>query len=153
MIFSRKKIFYHHHNSVFLVNQLLKLYKSNMKFLSTLLRNRLITKYGIHISLGYKIGKNIHFPHPHGIIIGKGSSIGENCILYHNVSLGKRTGKKNPELSDYPSLGNNVIVFTGAVIIGSVNIGDNAVIGDNRVVTTDFEENTTYAGIPVKKCI
>ena len=80
------------------------------------------------------------FPHPVGIVISRYVKVGRGCVFYQNVTVGVRRypcdGKTEPE--EYPQIGNNVIVYSGAVIVGPVKIGDNAVIGANAVVTRMF---------------
>lgn len=138
------------HNSIFLCRQVLKAYKNKHKVISKLLRNKLLYKYGIHLGLSCSIGENLKFPHPNGIIIGEGVIIGKNCTVYHQVTLGKKSGNLDNK-EDYPIIGDNVTIFAGAKIIGNVIIGDNSIIGANSVVLTDVEPNSLYVGIPAKK--
>lgn len=92
------------------------------------------------------------FPHLLGIVISRAAKIGNNCIIYQNVTIGARNvaeGDFNkPE--NYPVIGNNVTIYSGAVIAGPVKIGDNAVIGANAVVLNDVPNNATVVGIPAK---
>lgn len=90
-----------------------------------------------------KIGKNIYFPHPQNIIIGDGSIVGDNCTIYHDVTLGQSRGK-------FPKLGDGVIVYAGAKIMGDVKIGNNAIIGANAVVVKDVLDNQIVGGVPAK---
>ncbi len=85
------------------------------------------------------------FPHPIGITINKGAVIGKNCTIYQNVTIG--AGKNHKET---PIIGDNVIIFANAVIIGKITIGDNAIIGAGSVVLNNVEANTVVAGNPVK---
>lgn len=113
------------------------------KILSLYLYDSLVVKN--HIIIGHKsrIGKNILFPHMHNIVIGEFAKIGDNCIIYQDVTIGQNKGK-------YPCIGNNVIIYAGAKIIGDIDIGDNAIVGANSVVTKNVPKSTIVAGIPAK---
>lgn len=87
--------------------------------------------------------KNIRFFHPTGICIAPDVKIGENCIIHQNVTIG--LGKDG-----CPTIGSNVRIFSGAVVIGKITIGDNAIIGANAVVTKDVAPNTVVGGVPAK---
>lgn len=112
-------------------------------FLYYLMTEQLQGKYNLIISPNAKVGKDIWFPHPHNIIIGGVATIGEKCVVYHDVTLGQNRG-------EYPIVGNGVIIYAGAKIIGNVIIGDNAIIGANSVVTKNVPANAIVAGIPAK---
>ncbi|MGJ9383952.1 serine O-acetyltransferase [Salipaludibacillus sp. CF4.18] len=134
-------------NSVALCYLRIKLKK--YKLISLILENNLIRKYGISVGHNSKIGKRLKMPHPTSIVIGDGVVIGDNVTLYQNVTLGKKMGNINSS-HDYPVIGNNVTIFAGAQIIGSVLIGNGSIIGANSVVLESVEENSVYAGIPSK---
>ena len=101
---------------------------------------------GIEIHPGAKIGAGFFVDHGAGLVIGETVTIGKNAVLFHNVTLGgtgKHKGKR------HPTLGDNVLVGTGAVILGPVKVGDNVLIGANSfVVMKDVPSNTTVAGTP-----
>ena len=102
---------------------------------------------GIEIHPGARIGKGLFIDHGMGIVIGETAEIGDDCTIYHNVTLGGTghdTGKR------HPTLGNNVLVATGAKVLGPITIGDNARIGANAVVLKNVEENATVVGVPGK---
>ena len=102
---------------------------------------------GIEIHPGARIGKGLFIDHGMGIVIGETAEIGDDCTIYHNVTLegtGHDTGKR------HPTLGNNVLVATGAKVLGPITIGDNARIGANAVVLKNVEENATVVGVPGK---
>lgn len=125
------------------VNLLLNLKKKNkFKWLRLLIQEQLRKNYHVLISDTAIIG-SIKLPHPHNVCIGRDVRIGENCILYHDVSIGQSYDK-------FPRIGDNVIIYTGAKIMGDVTVGDNAVIGVNAVVTSDVPENAIVGGIPAK---
>ena len=109
---------------------------------------------GIEIHPNAKIGKNLFIDHGMGVVIGETSEIGDNVTIYHMVTLGgispsinsneQRNTKRHPTLMD------NVVVGSGAQILGPVVIGKNAKIGANAVVTKDVDENSVMVGIPAK---
>ncbi|WP_052811644.1 serine O-acetyltransferase [Vibrio renipiscarius] len=102
---------------------------------------RSFTRYASNdFSIGVKqlCIQQIHLPHPIGIVIGKGVLLGKNCVIYQGVTI----GKSNAHSDFYPVIGSNVTIYTGAVIIGNINIGDNCVIGAGRVVSRSLEAGT-----------
>lgn len=113
------------------------------KMIAALLKRRLLLKYNIFILYNVKIGDNLKLPHPHSILLGRHTIIGNNCIIYHDVTLGQNEGKT-------PHIGNNVIIYPGARIVGGISIGDNVVIGANAVVTKNIPNNVIVAGNPAK---
>ena len=113
------------------------------KFFKTLIYNRLQTKYSIWLSPEAKIGDGLHMMHFLGIVIGSGVVIGNNCTIYQQVTIGKEKGK-------FPKIGDNVIIYSGAKILGGVTIGDNSIIGANAVVITDVPENSIAVGVPAR---
>ena len=113
------------------------------KVLAYLLRRHLIKKYNIIFGNEAVLGSKVVFPHPHNIVIGKKVIIGNNCTIYHDVTFGQNRDK-------YPQIGDNVIVYAGAKVIGDIHIGNNAIIGTNAVVTSSVPENAIVAGIPAK---
>ncbi len=100
---------------------------------------------GIEIHPGAKIGNGLFIDHGSGVVIGETSEIGDNCTLYHQVTLGG-TGKERGKR--HPTLGNNVLVGAGAKILGPFKVGDNAMIGANAVVLNEVPEDTTVIGVP-----
>jgi len=107
---------------------------------------RLLT--GLEIHPGAKIGKGFFVDHGAGLVIGETTNIGDNCVLFHNVTLGgtgKHQGKR------HPTLGSNVLVGTGAILLGPITVGDNVKIGANSfILMRDVPSNCTVAGIPAK---
>ena len=109
---------------------------------------------GIEIHPKAKIGENLFIDHGMGVVIGETSEIGNNVTIYHMVTLGgispsinsddQRNSKRHPTLMD------NVVVGSGAQVLGHVVIGKNAKIGANAVVTKDVPENAVMVGIPAK---
>lgn len=126
------------------------LYDKNHLLLSKLLTRRLILKYGLHLSLKAEIGKGLKIKHMNGIVIGDGVKIGDNVTIYQQVTLGgKNIG--DMDKNNYPIVGNNVTIFSGAKILGNITIGENSIIGANSVVIRDVDSNSVYAGIPARK--
>ena len=109
---------------------------------------------GIEIHPGAKIGKNLFIDHGMGVVIGETSDIGDNVTIYHMVTLGGISPSINSEdqrnTKRHPTLMNNVVVGSGAQILGPVVIGKNAKIGANAVVTKNVPENAIMVGIPAK---
>lgn len=91
--------------------------------------------------------KNIDFPHPIGIVIAENVKLGNNCVIYQNVTIG---GKTRIGKNGFPTIGDNVTIYAGACIIGDVKIGNNVIIGANAVVTKDIPNNCVVAGVPAK---
>ena len=124
-----------------------KLYKKN-HFLSARMVSqsaRFLT--GIEIHPGATIGKGLFIDHGSGVVIGETAEIGDNCTLYQGVTLGgtgKDVGKR------HPTLGNNVMVGSGAKILGPFKIGDNSKVAANAVVLKEIPPNCTAVGIPAK---
>ncbi len=100
--------------------------------------------YSCYISSYAKIG-NVTFPHPTGIVIGAGSVIENNVTLYQQVTIGAKGGGKG---SEYPSLRENVIVYSGAKVLGGITIGRNSIVGANAVVLKNVPDNHIAVGIP-----
>lgn len=123
------------------------LYKCKLMFLSRLVSqiSRFLT--GIEIHPGASIGKRLFIDHGMGIVIGETAIIGDDCTIYHQVTLGG-TGKER--LKRHPTLKNNVIVGSGSKVLGNITIGSNVKIGANSVVLKDIEDNVTVVGIPGK---
>ena len=109
---------------------------------------------GIEIHPNAKIGKNLFIDHGMGVVIGETSDIGDNVTIYHMVTLGGISPSINSEdqrnTKRHPTLMNNVVVGSGAQILGPVVIGKNAKIGANAVVTKNVPENAIMVGIPAK---
>jgi serine O-acetyltransferase len=102
---------------------------------------------GIEIHPGARLGPGFFIDHGMGVVIGETSEVGENVTLYHGVTLGGTSTKKEKR---HPTLGNNVIVGAGAKVLGPVMVGDGARIGAGSVVVNDVPPNSTVVGIPGK---
>lgn len=123
------------------------LYKNKLYFLARL--NSQIARHitGIEIHPGAQIGKKLFIDHGMGVVIGETATIGDNCTIYHNSTLGGTGKDKNKR---HPDLGNNVMVGAGAKVLGPIKIGDNVKIGANSVVLKNVPDNVTVVGIPRK---
>ena len=109
---------------------------------------------GIEIHPKANIGKNLFIDHGMGVVIGETSEIGDNVTIYHMATLGGISPSVNSNeqrnIKRHPTLKDNVVVGSGAQILGPVTIGKNAKIGANAVVTKDVPENAVMVGIPAK---
>jgi len=110
---------------------------------------------GIEIHPKANIGKNLFIDHGMGVVIGETSKIGNNVTLYHNVTLGGIAPSINSNdqrnMKRHPTLEDNVVVGSGAQILGPITIGKNSLIGSNSVVTKNVPEKSVMAGIPAKR--
>ena len=109
---------------------------------------------GIEIHPKANIGKNLFIDHGMGVVIGETSEIGDNVTIYHMATLGGISPSINSNeqrnIKRHPTLKDNVVVGSGAQILGPVTVGKNAKIGANAVVTKDVPENAVMVGIPAK---
>ena len=109
---------------------------------------------GIEIHPKAIIGKNLFIDHGMGVVIGETSEIGDNVTIYHMVTLGGISpsidSSKQRDVKRHPTLKNNVVVGSGAQVLGPIVVGENAKIGANAVVTKDVPENAIMVGIPAK---
>lgn len=119
------------------------LYRCKLYFLARLISQigRFIT--GIEIHPGAKIGRRLFIDHGMGIVIGETSKIGDDCTIYHDVTLGgtgKDKGKRHPDI------GNNVMVGAGSKVLGPIIIGNNVKVGANSTVLESIPDNATVVG-------
>ena len=122
-------------------------YRHNLKFIARWISQRSRHKTGIEIHPGATIGKGLFIDHGMGVVIGETTVIGDNCTIYQNVTLGgtgKDTGKR------HPTLGNNVLVGSGAKVLGPFTVGDNARIAAGAVVLSEVPANATAVGVPAR---
>lgn len=113
------------------------------RFLSQV--SRALTDIEIHP--GATIGRRFFIDHGNGVVIGETAEIGDDVLMYHQVTLG---GTSLEKIKRHPTVGNNVLIGMGAKVIGAITIGDNARIGANAVVTRDVPADSTVVGIPGK---
>ncbi len=122
-------------------------FRHNLKFIARFISQRSRNKTGIEIHPGATIGKGLFIDHGMGVVIGETTVIGENCTIYQNVTLGgtgKETGKR------HPTLGNNVLVGSGAKVLGPFKVGDNSRIAAGAVVLSEIPPNSTAVGVPAR---
>lgn len=131
------------------------LWRYNLKFLARLIMHFARIFTGIEIHPAAKIGSNFFMDHGLGIVIGETTEIGENVTIYQGVTLGGIMPSVESDLQRnqkrHPTVGNNVIIGSGAQILGAINIGDDARIGANSVVSRDVPANVTVAGVPARE--
>ena len=102
---------------------------------------------GIEIHPGAHIGNGLFIDHGMGVVVGETTMIGDNVTLYQGVTLGG-TGKEKGKR--HPTIGNNVVIGTGAKVLGNITIGDNSYVGANAVVINDVPPNATVVGVPAR---
>lgn len=123
------------------------LYCHNRKFLARCVSQWSRFWTGIEIHPGAKIGRRLVIDHGMGIVIGETTEIGDDCLLYHGVTLGG-TGKDHGKR--HPTLGNNVMVSAGAKVLGPFKVGDNSRIAANAVVLSEIPPEATAVGVPAR---
>jgi len=129
-------------------------YKAGFDLIARIISQTIRFFTGIEIHPGAKIGKNLFIDHGMGVVIGETSDIADNVTIYHMVTLGGISPSINSndqrEIKRHPTLHDNVVVGSGAQILGPVVVGKNARIGANAVVTKNVPENAVMVGIPAK---
>ena len=141
-----KAVFFHQISNFF--------YKAGFDLIARFISQTIRFFTGIEIHPGAKIGKNLFIDHGMGVVIGETSEIGDNVTIYHNVTLGGSSPSIDSERQRHekrhPTIGNDVVIGSGAQIIGPIKVGNNARIAANAVVVKDVPENATMVGIPAK---
>ena len=102
---------------------------------------------GIEIHPGATVGRRVFIDHGMGVVIGETAEIGDDCTLYHGVTLGGTSWNKGKR---HPSLGRGVVIGAGAKVLGPILVGDGAKIGCNAVVVRDVPADATAVGIPAR---
>ena len=129
-------------------------YKAGFDLIARIISQTIRFFTGIEIHPGAKIGKNLFIDHGMGVVIGETSEIGDNVTIYHNVTLGGSSPSIDSERQRHekrhPTIGNDVVIGSGAQIIGPIKVGNNSRIAANAVVVKDVPENATMVGIPAK---
>ena len=141
-----KAVFFHQISNFF--------YKAGFDLIARIISQIIRFFTGIEIHPGAKIGKNLFIDHGMGVVIGETSEIGDNVTIYHNVTLGGSSPSIDSERQRHekrhPTIGNDVVIGSGAQIIGPIKVGNNSRIAANAVVVKDVPENATMVGIPAR---
>ena len=141
-----KAVFFHQISNFF--------YKAGFDLVARIISQSVRFFTGIEIHPGAKIGKNLFIDHGMGVVIGETSEIGDNVTIYHAVTLGGSSpsieSESQRDEKRHPTIGNDVVIGSGAQIIGPIKVGNNARIAANAVVVKDVPENATMVGIPAK---
>ena len=141
-----KAVFFHQISNFF--------YKAGFDLIARIISQTIRFFTGVEIHPGAKIGKNLFIDHGMGVVIGETSEIGDNVTIYHNVTLGGSSPSIDSERQRHekrhPTIGNDVVIGSGAQIIGPIKVGNNARIAANAVVVKDVPENATMVGIPAR---
>ena len=122
-------------------------YRHNMPFIARWISQRCLKKTNIEIHPGATIGRRLFIDHGTGVVIGETTEIGDDCTIYQGVTLGG-TGKDKGKR--HPTLGNHVMVGSGAKVLGPIRIGDNVRIAAGAVVLADIPDNCTAVGVPAR---
>ena len=122
-------------------------YCMRMTFFARLISQLSRQMTGIEIHPGAKIGRRLFIDHGMGVVIGETAVIGNDVLLYQGVTLGGTGLDKGKR---HPTIGNNVVIGTGAKVLGNITVGDNSYIGANSVVIKDVPANATIVGVPGK---
>ena len=123
------------------------LYKHNMKLVARIISQEARKQTGIEIHPGAKIGRRCFIDHGMGVVIGETTEIGDDCTLYQGITLGG-TGKEKGKR--HPTLGNRVVVSSGARVLGPFKVGDDVKIGSGSVVLQEIPSGCTVVGVPGK---
>jgi len=132
----------------YLIRKLSKCKKySLMWIVFALLQRRYSYKYGFQISKTTEIGEGFYIGHYGAIVINGKARIGKNCTIANGITIGQANRGK---LKGYPTIGDNVFIGTGSVIVGNINIGSNVLIAPNSFVNIDVPDNSLVLGNPCK---
>ena len=123
------------------------LWKHHIRLLGRMMSHTARFVTGVEIHPGATIGRRFFIDHGMGVVIGETSEIGDAVLLYQGVVLGGTTHEKKKR---HPTLGNNVVVGAGAILLGDIVIGDEARVGAGSVVVTSLEPRTTAVGVPAR---
>lgn len=123
------------------------LWRWGFKWLARFISNIGRALTGVELHPGAKLGRRVFFDHAIGIVIGETAEIGDDCTLYHGVTLGGTTWNKGKR---HPTLEAGVVIGAGAKVLGPITIGAGAKIGSNAVVVKDVPPNATAVGIPAR---
>lgn len=122
-------------------------FRHNLKFLARWISERAKRRTGIEIHPAARIGRGVLIDHGMGVVIGETAEVGDGCTIYQGVTLGgtgKDTGKR------HPTIGNNVLIGSGAKVLGPFRVGDNARIAAGAVVLQEIPADATAVGVPAR---
>ena len=141
-----KAVFFHQISNFF--------YKAGFDLIARIISQTVRFFTGIEIHPGAKLGKNLFIDQGMGVVIGETSEVGDNVTIYHAVTLGGSSpsidSEKQRQEKRHPTIGHDVVIGSGAQIIGPVKVGNNSRIAANAVVVKDVPENATMVGIPAR---
>ena len=141
-----KAVFFHQISNFF--------YKAGFDLIARIISQTVRFFTGIEIHPGAKLGKNLFIDHGMGVVIGETSEVGDNVTIYHAVTLGGSSpsidSEKQRHEKRHPTIGHDVVIGSGAQIIGPIKVGNNSRIAANAVVVKDVPDNATMVGIPAK---
>lgn len=118
----------------------------NNRVISLMIRNYIYYKFHCDISINAIVPKETYFPHPIGIVIGDGVIIGNSVTIYQNVTI----GRKNNNISEYPRIEDEVVIYSGSVLAGNITVKKGSIIGANTCIFKDTISKGVYAGNPAR---
>lgn len=129
-----------------------RFWRSGWKLLARMIAARSRRVTGIEIHPGATLGRRLVIDHGMGVVIGETASIGDDCLIYHGVTLGgKKPGdRQHTDGRRHPTVGSGVTIGAGAIILGAIDIGDGARIGAQAVVVNDVPAGALAVGVPAK---
>jgi len=122
-------------------------YRHKLHFIAYFIAARTRKKTGIEIHPAAKIGRRVFIDHGMGTVIGATAIIGDDCIIFHGVTLGSNTFEN---VDRHPKIGSNVIIYPNSTLVGPIKIGANSIVGANSLVLKDFGKNLVIGGAPAK---
>lgn len=126
------------------VNRMMWLSRHGMRIAAKMASNRIFYRYGCCISPNAKIASDVLFPHPTGIVIGEGVSIGSGCTVYQNVTIGSKN-------SGYPQIGSSCRLYASSIILGDICLASDVTVGANSLVLRDCAiPGAVLVGSPAK---
>ena len=124
-----------------------QLWRWRLKFLARLLSQMTRFFTGVEIHPAAQLGRRLFIDHGMGVVIGETAVVGDDCVLYHGVTLG---GTSTNRVKRHPTLGNRVMVGAGAKLLGNITIGDDSQVGANAVVLGDAPAGSVLTGVPAQ---